>query len=190
MPLYPEACSDFIIATKMVEQGLRAVYEPAAICTEETNNRSDKELRMRVRVITQTYTDLWRHRQMMNPFGGGFYSVQLLSHKVMRYLVPFFLLAILFSSALLAFSSTLYSAIFLAQVAFYAMAALGWLLERAGYKNRLLAFPQYFVLANAACLIAAYKFLHGERYARWEPIREKVMADNTSVAALSSKGEG
>jgi cellulose synthase/poly-beta-1,6-N-acetylglucosamine synthase-like glycosyltransferase len=53
VPMYPEACSDFLIATKMVEQGLRAVYEPAAVCTEETNKRTDKELRMRVRVITQ-----------------------------------------------------------------------------------------------------------------------------------------
>jgi glycosyltransferase involved in cell wall biosynthesis len=60
-PLYHEACSDFIIATKMVEQNLRAVYEPAAVSVETTNERADKELRMRVRVIAQTYADLWRH---------------------------------------------------------------------------------------------------------------------------------
>src|SRR6266850_4774074 len=41
VPLDHEACSDFIIATKMVEQGLRAVYEPNAVCTEQTNRRSD-----------------------------------------------------------------------------------------------------------------------------------------------------
>src|SRR5205823_9751128 len=35
VPLYREACSDFIIATKMVEQRLRAVYEPRAVCIEE-----------------------------------------------------------------------------------------------------------------------------------------------------------
>ena len=77
VPLYYEACSDFIIATKMVEQGLRAVYEPNAICTEETNRRSDNELKMRVRVIAQTFTDLWRHRAMLNPIRSGFYAVQL-----------------------------------------------------------------------------------------------------------------
>ena len=38
-PLYNEACSDFIIATTMVEQGLRAVYVPEAVCTEEPNRR-------------------------------------------------------------------------------------------------------------------------------------------------------
>lgn len=174
VPLYHEACSDFLIATKMVEQGLRAVYEPDAVCTEETNRRTDRELRMRVRVITQTFTDLWRHRSMMNPLRSGFYAIQLLSHKVMRYLVPFFLIAILLASMALAPFSAIYAAALLVQVAFYLMAALAWALEHLGMRNRLLALPQYFVLANLASLIAFCKFLSGERYASWEPIREPV----------------
>jgi cellulose synthase/poly-beta-1,6-N-acetylglucosamine synthase-like glycosyltransferase len=171
VPLYHEACSDFIIATKMVEQGLRAIYEPSAICTEETNQRSDAELKMRVRVIAQTFTDLWRHRSMLNPFRSGFYAVQLLSHKVMRYLVPFFLIAIFVPSIILAPSSLVYRVLFAAQVMGYGSALLSWLLERVGVRNRLLALPQYFVLANLASLIACYQFIRGERYARWEPIR-------------------
>src|SRR5581483_12005977 len=67
VPLYHEACSDFIIATKMIEKGLRTVYGPDAVCSEEINQRHDIELKMRVRIIAQTVTDLWRHRSMMNP---------------------------------------------------------------------------------------------------------------------------
>ncbi|HEU4597998.1 MAG TPA: glycosyltransferase family 2 protein [Pyrinomonadaceae bacterium] len=175
VPLYHEACSDFIIATKMVEQGLRAIYEPAAVCEEETNRRADKELRMRVRVIAQTYTDLWRHRALLNPLRAGFYAVELLSHKVMRYLVPVFLLLILVSTALLAPRSWFFAALFAGQLLFYAAAALGWLTERAGLRFKLLALPHYFVLANLASVIAFYKFARGERYARWEPIREPIL---------------
>jgi hypothetical protein len=36
----------------------------------------------------------------------------------------------------------------------------------------IFAIPLYFVLTNVASLIGFYKFLRGERYARWEPIRE------------------
>jgi cellulose synthase/poly-beta-1,6-N-acetylglucosamine synthase-like glycosyltransferase len=171
VPLYPEACSDFIIGTKIVEQGLRAIYEPRAICTEETNRRSGAELKMRVRVIAQTFTDLWRHRLMLNPFHSGFYAVQLLSHKVMRYLVPFFLIAFCGASALLAFDSFFYGAILLVQLTGYGCALLAVALERAGVRTRILALPQYFVLANLASVIALYKFLRGERFAHWEPIR-------------------
>ena len=172
VPLYHEACSDFIIATKMVEQGLRAVYEPQAICEEQTNQRADKEFAMRVRVITQTYNDLWRHRHMLNPFRGGIYAVELLSHKVMRYLVPVFLVLILVSSILLATNSTFYFAVLLAQIVCYFFAFAGYLLQRLGVHAKLLALPHYFLLANLAATVAFYKFLRGERYARWEPIRD------------------
>ena len=171
VPLYHEACSDFIIATKMVEQGLRAVYEPDAVCMEETNERADKEMKVRVRIITQTFSDLWRNRAMLNPFRSGFYAIELLSHKVMRYLVPLFLIAILAASAVLAPRSLFYAIALAGQVALYGAAALAWLLERVGLHSRLLAIPQYFVLGNLASLIAFYKFLRGERYVRWEPIR-------------------
>jgi cellulose synthase/poly-beta-1,6-N-acetylglucosamine synthase-like glycosyltransferase len=173
-PLYNEACSDFVIATKMVEQGLRAVFEAGAVCTEETNRGADKELRMRVRIITQTFTDLWRHRQMMNPLRSGFYAVQLFSHKLLRYLVPFFLLGSLAASAVLMKFSHFYAVVPLAQGMLCAGAAAGGLLERAGVRSPVLALPQYFILANVASVIALRKFLYGERYARWEPIREPV----------------
>jgi hypothetical protein len=79
-PMYAEACSDFLICTKIYEQNLRSVYEPNAVCTEETNRQANKELAMRVRVISQTFTDLWRNRGMLNPFRSGFFAVQLVSH--------------------------------------------------------------------------------------------------------------
>ena len=172
VPLYHEACSDFIIATKMVEQNLRAVYEPEAVCTEETNRQGGKELKMRVRIIAQTLNDLWRHRVMLNPFHSGFYAVQLLSHKVMRYLVPFLLVALFIASALLSVSSISYRLFFVIQLVGYACPAFAWILNQVGIRSRLIAFPQYFILANLASLIACYQFLRGERYARWEPIRE------------------
>jgi cellulose synthase/poly-beta-1,6-N-acetylglucosamine synthase-like glycosyltransferase len=182
-PLYHEACSDFIIATKMVEQGLRAVYEPDAVSVETTNERADKELKMRVRVIAQTYADLWRHRAMMNPLRAGFYAVELVSHKVMRYAVPIFLAAAFFASAALAPRSWLYAAAFAAQLLFYLAAAASFLVERAGVRcPRPLALPAYFVLANAAAVVAFVKFLRGERYARWEPIREPARAAGGAAA--------
>src|SRR5205814_27994 len=124
--LADDACSDFIIATKMVEQGLRAVFEANAICTEETNERPGNEMKMRVRVIAQTFSDLWRNRTMMNPFRSGLYAWQLFSHKVMRYFVPFFLLALLGASATLSFDSPLYRIVFLLQMLGYSCAVVSW----------------------------------------------------------------
>jgi len=174
LPLYPEAHGDFLIATKMIQQGLRTVFEPDAVCIEETNRRVNNELRMRVRVITQTLNDLWQHRAMMNPWRSGFYAVQLFSHKVMRYLVPFFLMVALVTCGFLASTRLSYQLIFAGQLICYGCALAGLIMERFGLRSRLLVFPQYFVLTNVASVLALYKLARGERYARWEPIREPV----------------
>jgi cellulose synthase/poly-beta-1,6-N-acetylglucosamine synthase-like glycosyltransferase len=192
VPLYNEACSDFLIATTMVEQNLRVVFEPEAVCTEETNRQSDRELHMRVRVIAQTLNDLWRHRSAIDPFRTGFYGLQLFSHKVLRYFVPVFLLALFISSAVLVLRSWFFFSIFLTQACVYTLALAGYFLERLGYKLGLISFPFYFCLANIACCVAVFRFLTGERYAQWEPIREHKPASpsmtNSSAVTSESKG--
>ena len=170
-PMYPEACSDFLICTAIYRKGLRSVFEPDAVCFEQTNQLAKDEMRMRVRVISQTFTDLWRNRDMLNPFKSGFYAVELVSHKALRYAVPLILFALLVPSFMLTGTSFVYQIAVVLQVIFYAGAAGGWLVERTGKRLSLLAIPFYFVLANLASVIGFYKFVRGERYATWEPIR-------------------
>lgn len=171
-PMYAEACSDFLICTILYRQGLRSIFEPSAVCFEDTNKRTGDEMQMRVRVISQTYTDLWRNIDMMNPFRSGFYAVELISHKVLRYAVPLLLLLLVISNLALSGSSTFFSVILAGQVLFYFMALIAWVFERIGIRLTLLAIPLYFVLANLASVIAFYRFIRGERVSTWEPIRD------------------
>ena len=171
-PMYPEACSDFLICTSIYRKGLRSVFAPDAVCFEQTNRSAGDEMRMRVRVISQTFTDLWRNRDMLNPLKSGFFAIELISHKILRYAVPFILLAFLIASILLASASAFYEAALIFHVVFYTLAFFGWLLERDGKRLSFMAMPLYFVLANLAAVVAFYKFLRGETYATWEPIRE------------------
>jgi len=181
VPMYAEACSDFLIVTKIMEQGLRTVYEPNAICTEETNRNIEKELRMRVRVIGQTFVDLWRHRSMMNPLRSGFYAIELISHKLFRYFVPFMLLGIFVSTVVLSFYSVWFYFLLIGQIFFYGVAFISSLLERVGVQSRVLSLPQYFVLTNLASVVALFKTLRGERYAVWQPIRETAKEKKTNA---------
>jgi uncharacterized membrane protein YoaK (UPF0700 family) len=109
---------------------------------------------------------------MLNPLKSGFFAIELISHKALRYAVPFILLAFLLASIILAGSSVFYAAVLVAHLLFYSLAFVGWLLERAGKRLNLLAIPLYFVLANLASVVGFYKFLRGETYTRWEPIRQ------------------
>jgi len=171
VPMYPEACSDFLICTVLYRQGLRSVYEPNAVCTEETNQRTREEFQMRVRVISQTFTDLWRNRDILNIFKTGFYGIEVISHKLLRYAVPLFLLLILFSSAYLALYERFFTLVLALEVGFYLCAFVAWLLELRRVKLGVFAVPLYFVLTNVSSTIGFYKFLRGHRFAQWEPIR-------------------
>lgn len=171
-PMYAEACSDFLICTQLYRRKLRSVFEPSAVCFESTNRESGDEMRMRIRVISQTFTDLWRNRDMLDPFKSGFYAIELISHKLLRYAVPVILAGLLVANIALAEQSSFYLGALLTQSAFYLAATAGWILEKAGVRLRFLVFPLYFVLANLASIAGFYQFLRGESYAAWDPIRQ------------------
>lgn len=171
-PMYPEACSDFLIASVVFRQGMRTVFEPDAVCTEETNREYKKELKMRVRVIAQTLFDLWKNKDLFNPVKFGFYSIALFSHKLLRYLLPFFFFGLFVSCAIASYYSVFYLGVLILQSLFFMAAFAGWILDRLNYKLGPFSLPFYFVMTHIASILGWYKFLRGERYSFWEPARE------------------
>lgn len=164
--------SDFVIATEIHLQGLRTVYDEEAVSLEETNERSKDEFRMRVRVIEQTMSAMDRYSEVLNPLRHGMYAFQMISHKLLRYAVPLFLIAAFTSNLFLINGSTIYRLSFLCQGIFYLTALAGLIGERMNLKLGPLAIPYYFVLANTASLIAFLKYARGEAHIVWEPLRD------------------
>ncbi|MFN3419864.1 MAG: glycosyltransferase family 2 protein [Pyrinomonadaceae bacterium] len=170
--MYPQACSDFVIALQMRRKGLRTVYEPDALAYESTNKSPLHEFRARIRITSQTLFDLWTNSDLFNPINYGLFSVQLIMHKLLRYFVPFFLLLTLLSSGLLALDSLLFAGIFLAQVLFYLLGIIGWGLASRSVNVSLFSLPLYFVLVNLAFAAGFFNFFRGNSYSIWEPVRE------------------
>src|SRR6266508_2774495 len=177
---------DFVIATEIHLQGLRAVYEPEAIAVEGANRRARDEFRMRVRVINQTLSALHRYRHTLNPFRHKMFAFQMIAHKALRYAVPFPLIAALIASGWASGSVVWLRFAFIGQLALYGAAIAGLVRERRKLKLGLLAFPHYFALANAASLVAFWKALRGETYVVWEPIRDARNANPSPETAAGS----
>ncbi len=170
--LRQDLIDDFVIAAEMRLRGLRTVYDPEAVATESANERGRDEFRMRVRVIEQTITALLRYRQALNPWRHGLYAFQLLSHKALRYAVPWLLLAALAANIPLASRAEFYQFTLLAQAALYGAALAGWIASGLKINAGPLALPYYFTLANAASIVALLKFLRGQNHVVWTPVRE------------------
>ncbi len=177
---------DFAIAAEIHLRGLRVVYEPEAIAVEDTNRRARDEFRMRVRVVKQTLSALNRYRHTLNPFRHRTFAFQIIAHKAMRYAIPFLLITALAASGLAGDSGDWLRFAFLGQSALYGAAIVGFIGERLKIKLGPLAIPYYFVLVNAASLVAFLKFLRGETYVTWEPVRDARNATPTPETAPGS----
>jgi hypothetical protein len=170
--LATDMIDDFVIATEIQLQGLRTVYEPEAICREDTNHRSRDEFRMRVRVIEQTMNALHRYGKLLDPRDHGLFKFQIACHKKMRYLAPALALLVFAASWFALDGGAFFRYAFLAQCLFYYAAIFGWLGDRAGVKLGPFALPYYFALVNVAVVVAYLKFIRGEAHVVWEPSRD------------------
>ena len=138
---------------------------------ETTEERPEEEFSMRVRVITRAMNGLAYVKSLLNPFKYTFVSFQLMSHKVLRWLVPFFLMIIFVSNSIM-LDRTLYKLLFLAQVAFYMSAFFAWVMDKYGKKLKLLFLPLYFCVVNLASLRATFNLVRGRNVATWETMRK------------------
>ena len=182
---------DFAISTGVIEQGYRLVFAGDAVAYEPVANASRTEFGRKVRVITRGLRGVLVRRRLLNPFRYGFYSLQLLLHKVVRRLVVLPLIAILITSVLLWPEGIVYQAAALLQAAFYLCAALHGIGERrGGAGGKLLAIPHYVCLVNLAALIAAWNVLRGHRIERWDPQRSAPSEGSVAVAAARPRGSG
>jgi cellulose synthase/poly-beta-1,6-N-acetylglucosamine synthase-like glycosyltransferase len=174
-PIDPDLISDFIIASKIYSKGCISVSSHGIGTREIAHEDLSKEFEMRVRIVIRSIHALVREARMLNPFRYGFFSFQLLSHKVMRYLVPELLLLTFCLSVALARSESpwagLYGWLCAGQIALYFAALLGWLSLRFKIRAPLLHIPFYFVVSNAAALWGFLEYLRGERRITWTTTR-------------------
>jgi len=168
-PLHPDVISDLVQPLWAIQKGYRVVFEDRALAYEETTKSSEEEFSMRVRVVTRGIRGILSVFNLLNPWKYGWVSLQLLSHKVLRWMVPFFLL-LLFASNGALWRHYWYGMLFALQVAFYGFALLT-LLVPLHRMWKPLGIPLYFCTLNAAALRSVLEVARGRKYVVWETVR-------------------
>ncbi|MCK5091390.1 MAG: glycosyltransferase family 2 protein, partial [Gammaproteobacteria bacterium] len=163
---------DFLSVLNVAEQGYRSVTEPSAF-GEMTSVKSMKnEFQRKVRTFIRGMSALFLKKRLMNPFKYGVFSILLISHKLIRWLVPCFLLILLVTNIFI-LEQVFYQVSLCAQVIFYLLALIAymneWLQDKIYGK-----IPLYFTIVNLAIIIAWFKYLVGVRQEIWNPSDRKV----------------
>jgi cellulose synthase/poly-beta-1,6-N-acetylglucosamine synthase-like glycosyltransferase len=170
--LAPGDLSDFVNPLQIVAQGYRVVYEPRAVSYEGGAEGYSAEFQRKVRIVNRAWRATWKMRALLNPLRTGFFALEFLSHKVLRWLVPWLLLAVLGANVVLAGAGPAYQWLLAGQLACYALAAVGFVLVRLrGDPGRIAGIPYYFCLVNLASLVALVQVFAGRQYTTWTSSR-------------------
>ncbi len=169
-PLQRNLGDDFELPLRTVLAGKRCVTDPQLrTITRLSQSSAGAMFGLKARIVSKDFRALLAYRAALNPLRHGAVALALWSHKLLRWLIPCFLIALFVASAGLA-RAPFYRLALIAQVAFYALAAAGAMLSARG-RNSVLTVPFSFCLVNAAALAGLLRCVTGRASGAWTPVR-------------------
>ena len=159
---------DFCIAMTAAAEGWKLVYEPAAVAVEDTPDAIGDEYHRRVRIGIGNYQALFRHPEyLLNTNLATRFAY--VSHKVLRWLTPHFLITAFIASAILSHASRFFVFLFGFQLAGYGATALLLYYRLDRFLPKILAIFVLFLALNWAFLVAFVRFSTGRYSGSWRP---------------------
>jgi len=183
-PLEPDLGDDFVLPLRVAQAGLLNILdERISVVTHLAEDRPRTMQRTKTRIIAKDFRGLMAYARLLDPFRHGALAVSLFSHKLLRWLVPYFLIAT-FVSNLFLVGRPVFRATLTLQIAFYLLALFGC---AAG--SRLRSFPwsvpASFCVVNFAALIGTARAFAGRTSGRWTPERKVPSSIHIHASAQS-----
>lgn len=160
--------SDFNTALNSVRQDYVAVTAPDVHGFYTDIKDEHREYQRKLRTVIRGISAIFAKPQVLNPFQFGFFSYQVWSHKIMRWLVPWFLLTALLTNIVIIDAHWIYRAIIAVQILFYGLIVVGLLIKPLR-RVTIVKLPFFFAQVNFAIAHATLAFLLGKRMTTWEP---------------------
>jgi len=158
--------SDFRTLLSSMKLGFRGVSDPRAIGSYLDIADEKREFERKVRTVLRGITVFFKHLEFLNSFKYGLFSYQFFCHKLLRWGVPFFLAGALVSNIFLAGSSIFYLILLIGQLFFYGLGIYGWVTRSL---RGVLKIPMFFLVVNAAIVVAWWQYATGKRVVLWTP---------------------
>ena len=161
---------DFYLTLKVIQQKKYTLFNANAICYEDVLDDKQAEYKRKVRISAGNFQNLNYFKTMLLPFWKGT-AISFLSHKVLRWLTPFFLILCLMSSLFLGLHSTLFLLLFCVQLILVCLPLINNLVP---IKIKLLNFISHFYYMNFALLKGFFNYTKGVKSNVWQPVKRNV----------------
>lgn len=160
---------DFYINMKTIEQGGRCINEIDARVYEDVSNNLSEEFRRKIRISTGNFQNLFAFFSLLLRFNGIAFS--FLSHKVLRWLGPLFIVFGMVATFVLSFSFQHYRIFFYTGIIIFTIPIIDILLKKINIHNRYLRFVTHLLGMNLALFIGLIKYAKGVNTSIWEPTK-------------------
>lgn len=167
---HPGLTSDFYLPIISYMNGYRVTMDETAIAYYNVSSNPREEFQRKVRTVVNGLDVLLKFKSVLNPVKYGWFALQMVSHKLIRWLVPFCLILMLVLNAILFGQGDTYRVILIAQVLFYALATLSFPFKKV-QEFALFKISLFFVISNISILLAWHKVLSGKSSVIWEPTK-------------------
>jgi hypothetical protein len=121
-----------------------------------------------MRISIGNFQNLGRYARLLYPPFSGV-SFCFMSHKVLRWFGPFFLILALLSNAFLYGYGWFFNATFIIQLVLLALPIVDLILRKLKVHINLLRYITHFYLMNLALFVGFIKFLRGVETNIWQP---------------------
>ncbi len=165
---------DFYLPLQVVKKGKRLVSEPEATAFVTKVSDFKEEFRRRRRTTLGGLEVFFSELSLLNPFKYGIFSLELLSHKLLRWLTPFLLLLLFLTNIFLLHTHFIFRLAFLFELITVFIALIHWLFLNNKKSEGIFSYFEsifYFYLVSLALLLSWVKFISGKREIIWEPSR-------------------
>jgi cellulose synthase/poly-beta-1,6-N-acetylglucosamine synthase-like glycosyltransferase len=170
LPSNISVTDDFLIPMNILLKGYRTEFEPTARAYEEMENSIAGDYRRKVRIGAQNINVLPLIAPLLHP-RHGFTAFSLWSHKILRWLVPFFLLTITLLLYSLKDISTCYDILYKITLVFWVTGLLGFVADLLKISVGYFGYPYYFLAMNFALFVGTFKAVFGLQKPTWTVIR-------------------
>ena len=160
---------DFFITMQVLERKNYALLNNLAICIEDVTTDISSEYRRKVRISSGNFQNLFFFKHLLFDFSSICFAFW--SHKVLRWLTPFFIFICLFSSVFLIPYHKFFIWISCIQLLFLLFPLFNYFFK---FNNVFLKFIAHFYLMNFALFEGFIKFIKGIKSSIWEPINRNV----------------
>jgi cellulose synthase/poly-beta-1,6-N-acetylglucosamine synthase-like glycosyltransferase len=167
-PLQDYDINDFVIPLDVIRQGKRVVLDPDVFCFEEPSEETASEYKRQVRITTRTLGAISRNLEFLNPLKHGLFSFLLFSHKVMRFLVPFFIAGVFVGNLFILDRGTFFLLSFAVQSVLLVWSLLSLVLRLEGKMSGILKFFLATFTAQTAGWVRTFM---GAKDTTWKPER-------------------